>query len=216
MKIIEFCGCPGCGKSTICDILEMHLKEAGLKVVNLQKRQKCDTFWKKIKKIIRIISYKNYDPNKRIKQVLYAVNSDHKWADRILEAKWLLDRYSEYDYVLFDEGCIQFVSSMIDGLDVNVLPIQQILDSEFYTDLTILFKCSLERTENIQRLLRRNKVGDRFVTENTGKMKWKLEKKDDLLQEIYSFDWKHISAWEIDTMNQDDAVERCRNVLTKE
>ena len=209
MKIIEFCGCPGCGKSTVCDALEKELTQAGYRVINLQKRKKCDTIGKKIDKIIRTFQYRHYGANRNLKHILYSISKDHKWADRILEAKWLISRHGDYDYVLFDEGGIQFVSSLTEDSEESLERVQKVMNSNFYVVPTILFQCHLSQDENIKRLLGRNKAGDRFVTKDESEMRKCLEAKEWLLNSVCTYDWEKLRTIEVDTWNMENALEAC-------
>lgn len=194
MKIIEFCGTPGCGKSTLCDMLEERLRSEGKKVINLQKREKCNTLYKKLKKILRILCYKTYPQNAELKKSLYELankqtdnRTTKKWVDRILEANWLIQRAEAagYDFILFDEGCIQFLSSIMQNEFVadtfnNILTLKKVV----YGKSTSIFHCSIGLEENIRRLHIRNKIGDRFTEGSYEDQMVRLQKKNESISYI--------------------------------
>lgn len=195
MKIIEFCGTPGCGKSTLCDMLEERLRSEGKKVINLQKREKCDTPYKKLKKIFRILCYKAYPKNVELKKSLYDLankqndkKTSKKWADRILEANWLIHQAEKQrvDFALFDEGPIQFLTALLgDGIEADNRVLKSINSCLYQNDVQIYYG-RIALAENISRLRNRKRHGDRFAEGTTEEIGEKLRKKKISIEQVLS------------------------------
>lgn len=195
MVIIEFCGTPGCGKTTVCDRIEEELQQQGIRVQNLQKRGTPTTYTDRLKEKMERIRFRNYFPNRRLKKALevlmnyYDRDSLIHWPDRILESFYRTKK-AEKDGIeigLFDEGCMQFITSVFHEKEIPK-EIQSVVDSiceELYCGRALFFDCYIDLTENYERLEKRDKPKDRFLAgsreENLALLKLKRERIDTVL-----------------------------------
>ncbi len=143
-----------------------------------------------------------------MKEVLYSIATNRKWADRILEAKWLMDRHAEYDYVLFDEGCIQFFSSL-EAEEEEAEKGKEVLNTEVYQHETIVFDCDIDTAENIRRLKTRNKNGDRFLSSDNDLMIQKLTRKRQLISRALDYEWTKLSIIPLKMGDVEEAITYC-------
>lgn len=195
MLLIEFCGTPGCGKTTICDRIEEELQQQGIQVRNLQKRGFPATYKDKLKVKIERFRFRNYVPNRRLKKALkvllpyYDKNSLIHWPNRILESFYRAKK-AEKDGIevgLFDEGCMQFITSVFHEKEVpdEIRSLVDSIDEELYQNRIVFFDCHIDLEENYERLEKRAKPNDRFLTgsreENLTLLKTKRERIDTVL-----------------------------------
>ena len=175
MTIIEFCGTPGCGKTTICNQIEGVLLQQGYNVVNLHKKiyrysNKFTFLNRIINKLLECI-YKFYPLNKQLKKALqvlspYRSNDSTDWINRILGYYYWV-RIAEkkgVEIALFDEGCLQFITSIFHEkkVEFDSKDIVDALKSIVYRNRTIFIDCLIDINDNYQRLLSRNRKDNRF------------------------------------------------------
>ena len=214
MIIVEFCGTPGCGKSTLCAMLKRELLTRGYSVENLQEVYEPRTFQGKIERRINKLKYQyaffNY---KRRKMLSYMASKDDAsgyWRQRILEAAYRI-RQAEKKGIqigLFDEGIIQFITSMYHEreFDNKVDKLIEDIDKNIYGDRVILVNCILDMDENYRRLKTRGRAGDRFLVGNDIDNKEALKAKKKKIDYIF----EHMSNKKniiIDMKNYEDIVE---------
>lgn len=195
MVIIEFCGTPGSGKTTICDRIEEELQQRGICVRNLQKRSFPATYRDKLRVVIERFRFRNYVPNRRLKKALRTLllyfdkNSLIHWPNRILESFYRTKKAEKHgiEVGLFDEGCMQFITSVFHEKEIPD-EIQSVVDSlckELYREEAVFFDCHIGLAENYERLEERGKPDDRFLAgsreENLALLKTKRECIDTIL-----------------------------------
>lgn len=173
MLIVEFCGTPGCGKTTLCDEIEQELQLLGYKVKNLQKRKYPVSFADKVAVAVERFCFRHAPCNRELKKALQVLrpyideSSLINWPDRILEASLRIANAEKagVQIGLFDEGCLQFITSVFHGKTVteDVQSLIDVLIEKIYKERTIVFDCQMDETENYQRLAQRNKSDDRFL-----------------------------------------------------
>lgn len=174
MILIEFCGTPGCGKTTVCDEVEQELLGLGYSVKNLQKRKFPATYTDKIQVVIERFCFRHVPHNRKIKKALQVIkpylaeDSLINWPDRILEVSYRIKKAEKagVEVGLLDEGCLQFITSVFHGKTVtkDVQCLIDVLVKEVYKNRTLIFDCKIDELENYQRLVKRNKPDDRFLT----------------------------------------------------
>ena len=186
MKILEFTGAPGIGKSTLCQQLENVLIQQGYKVINLQRYLPGDTFHQKVYRKYRYHMIWHAPINRNMvtafRNLNFPMDSVHReWMERILFVNYQLHMNGEaYDYILMDEGMIQFITSLYHTKELqdaeSVKPLILALCPEYLQNTKIIYM-TLNLLEVCQRLKHRNRAGDRFVMENQQQMIQNLEKK---------------------------------------
>lgn len=222
MVIVEFCGTPGCGKTTICDLIEEELQQQGIRVRNLQKRGFPRTYRDKIKVVIERFCFRNYAPNRRLKRALkvllpyYDKCSLIHWPNRILESFYRTRKAekSGIEVGLFDEGCMQFITSVFHEKELpdEIRELVDSLSEELYQNRVIFVDCRIDLTENYERLEKRDRPNDRFLAgsreENLALLKTKRERIDTVLGMI-----KGQMVVHIDVKNTEQAVKEILEVI---
>lgn len=186
MIIIEFTGLPGVGKTTACDELEQNLRNDGFRVSNFQKMLPGKSVLQKVTR--RLYAYRAIYSwrNRKLYKVLQALDlNDSKeldfWKKRILIMNYrIMTEASHYDFIVLDEGVITFITSLYHNVWMDQKEsAQKIWDTicDVYKKNTLRIQVDAPIETVIDRLLSRNKPGDRFICENRVKMKELLELK---------------------------------------
>ena len=186
MKILEFAGVPGIGKSTLCHQLQNALTQKGYTVINLQRYLPGNTFIQKVYRKYKYHMIWHAPINRKMvmtfRQLNFPVDSAHReWMERILLVNYQLHMNGvTYDYILMDEGMIQFITSLYHNRELqdpeSVKPFIQALCPEYLQNTEIIYM-TLNMTAVCERLKNRNRAGDRFVMEDQQQMRENLEKK---------------------------------------
>lgn len=180
MYIVEFCGLPGTGKSTLCKAVEKNLAGKGAKVKNLQliplgyewiERQinKVEMFFDRDCRWIASLFRKNFSDREDGRYWILRIRQN------ILIAKKA--RKSGLEVATFDEGCIQFVTSVFHGVEMKERELEfarEVFRIAYGGYDTIVFDCSLEIGENVRRIRNRNRAGDRFLADTDEEIKKRL------------------------------------------
>ena len=167
MKIIEFCGNPGSGKTVLCKQVLERLRSEGknaydyneLKEKNIFRNVRFIFFHRVFKVALYLFFFGiRFHINKRA--LIYSVK-----CGVIIEQvhRWEMD--INIDYVLFDEGIIQYITTLAHGflIDESVKTALTLLD-DFYLNKDIyVLNCIVRDDVNVERLRNRNRPKDRFV-----------------------------------------------------
>lgn len=170
MYLIEFCGAPGTGKTTVCRFLEKELKAEGLKVKNLEMPQY--SYGKIKKRLVKLAFFFDKD----CRRIMWAAHKYLTKADKADKKRWvgkiLLAVYSAketerngFDVATFEEGCIQYITSAVHGVPISEESLEfakVVVEAIYRNREEILINCKLELMENVSRLKNRNRSGDRF------------------------------------------------------
>ena len=224
MVIIEFCGTPGSGKTTICDEVERLLSEKGYRVRNLQKRMYPANYLDKLMVRIKRYLFCSYSKNKRLKQALEYLtpylpkDSLINWPERILESFYRMEkaRRAGIQVGLFDEGCIQFITSVFHDKAVvsDIEPFVAVLKEEMYRYDTLLVDCLIDEEENYQRLAERDKPDDRFLKAGEAGCKQLLERKRKNIEIVLNMiKLQRIMTMETSEIETEEAAEAVVNNL---
>lgn len=188
MLLVEFCGVPGCGKSTLCNEIQEYFESQGYKIENLRLRNSHTTFLGKIKKIVYIIKLRTVALFYPVRTLAYKYGRSFNnksamfWSKRLVEGVYRINKAKgKIDIGFFDEGFVQYITSICYGYQLNSDSYNLIsyLDSEIYRtpNNAIIFHCDLDQEENLRRLKERNRV-DRYFSGTDSEIKKKLARKD--------------------------------------
>ncbi len=182
MKVIELCGNPGCGKTTI-----------GKEVLNCLRKQGYNAY-----------DYNEIKEKKSLKNIryLYGVNSwillsrlikfglknglNKKLLIYSIKITLLINYIKDnlnnkkIDYLLFDEGIIQYITTLSHNRTIGeeINPLSKMIRDNYNNNDYYVFSCILDIEENVKRINTRNRQGDRFVVDNIMKQKELLIKKN--------------------------------------
>lgn len=185
MYIIEFCGAPGAGKSTLCLSLEDELAKKGYTVKGLEMPERK---YNRIKRGLYKVAFLLDRDCRRVifaaHKYLSAASKENKkiWISRMLFAIISAKQAEKagIEIVTFEEGCTQYVTSIVHGvpMDENALRFARIVQETMYSNRTLMiFNCKLDIEENIARLKGRGRTGDRFSKGTEEEMRKRLELK---------------------------------------
>ncbi len=183
MTIIEFFGCPGSGKSSICRLVMEGLAAEGYTVRNIHRNElRKGKLSRKILSAKALTSRRTHGLKKAVDDYAATLPKQHcPWKRDIINSAYKLgQRYvKETDYVLFDEGPTQYITSIPHSNKVTdkIKPLIREVNRAFYGHKVVAFYVVAGRNEIIERLRRRGKPGDRFVTEDEDEMRQLIDTK---------------------------------------
>lgn len=182
MYLIEYCGLPGSGKSTLCSAIEESLTEKGFGVKNLQLIP-LNYQWaeRQINKIEMLL-----DKDCRAINSIYreykrktGISGDVYWVLRIRQNILITKkaRREGVEVATFDEGCIQFITSLFHGKEMGPLELEfakKVIDIAYSDYEILLIDGKLDMDENVKRIKERNREGDRFNADKVEEVKRRL------------------------------------------
>ena len=195
MIVLEFCGPGGCGKTTVCDLVEAAFREQDLCVKNLQKRQRPQKTIEKMRLKARLFFRWFAPSNLRLGMAIcwFAFLNQFiqpiRWANRIIELQDRLEHEREAELVVLDEGFVQFLSSLAydrkieRGLDVPV----HLLKNRVYVngrDLVVIIRCGANEETTIARLINRHRKSDRNIHEDKRVMQALISRRCENIDQI--------------------------------
>lgn len=191
MTILEFTGCPGVGKSTICISVKEQAARFGKKVYQEQKEwrlKKVQYFFILIciflTKECRVAAKEGI---KRISNLKDSVRK--KWFFVVLYDIFCFvsAKRQRCDLIFYEEGCIQSLTALEQDEDVSkeILEWYSIIYDMIFAqeDLKIVL-CSLDLDENIKRIKSRKRENDRFLVGSNDEIKSRLLKKEQNLLKL--------------------------------
>ena len=209
MKILEFCGNPGCGKSTVgALLLEELLKDGSTAFDYNQIKEKSKI--RNLRYILSAQSLKMICSLLRFGSLSHISKKTLVYSVKIAVIVEQIKRWSQkgdIEYLLFDEGIIQYLTTLFHNKRItSEISIPEKCLGPFYGsyDITII-NCSVDINENIRRLNNRNRSNDRFVMGDANAQKAALELKQYNIDTILSgIDPEHVIR--IDTADSHAAV----------
>ena len=150
MIIIEFCGTPGVGKSTLCKTITTELQGIGLVA-------ECRENWLESIRhsLFRRIKRKGYCiccrfyrsfPSLIKKTSLSEKKNLNKWLAKIIETDYFIVSSKRKKIILFDEGIIQFITSISHENEIGnaLLSAANSTRKEIISTPYLIFNCSLD------------------------------------------------------------------------
>ncbi len=182
MYIIEYCGLPGSGKSTLCCAIEESLTEKGFWVKNLQLIPPSYQWLKRQINKVEMLLDKNCRTIKKIYREYRrktGINGDDYWVLRIRQNILITKqaRKTGVEVATFDEGCIQFITSLFHGKEMGPLELEfakKVIDIAYSDYDLLLLDGKLDMEENVKRIKERNREGDRFNADKAEEVKRRL------------------------------------------
>lgn len=110
--IVEFNGLAGLGKSTVAELLKQYLQEEGYKVIGWYRH----SFFHSLHPLFSIpYSFRLYNLVKKYANTIvpYRRNRTYEhWTNHFVRMYKSIDKYSDADFAISDEGIIQFLVAM--------------------------------------------------------------------------------------------------------
>ena len=203
MRVIEFCGTPGCGKTTLCDQLLDELKAKGFTANNYNELKGSVSkaffhylfkkgFFGSCMRLMFVMGFPNRD------RIVYGI--------KIAVVRCQLDDWSKSgktDYLLFDEGILQYITTLSHGKPIAKLEkLPKVLKPIYESANTSVISCSVDIDTNIERLKKRGNKGDRYLTGDIEQQKTNLELKSKNIQAVIAY-FAPSKLLQIDTANSD-------------
>ena len=212
MKIIEFTGVAGAGKSTICDLLEKELGDQGYRVLNLHVLGAEENLFEKVhrKYIWKRVKYSRINRNfKHIVQRL-ELSSEidlDEWIQIIEVMNYRLHKEAgKYDYVLMDEGIIQAITALYHRMTIdNRRAIRTLLKTicKEYRDSTLIMNMNIDLNTVCDRLKNRNRADDDFLCDDEKNMKALLQQKKGNVDFVLG-----VSGFPIEQINANQSLDK--------
>jgi hypothetical protein len=190
MKIYEFNGLPGSGKSTLCDALHAKLLEKKIKLGHRNDLYR-DIYLPKRNRVLieALFGYQNIGINLRIVLMAfrYGISKSRlKWAWGLILLNHLIQKAIEtrlYDILILDEGIVQYLTSIPhDKPFVNRASERKLLNllSDRFRDHLFTINCNITESVNIARLKSRGNPLSRFdrLDEEDLREKLRVKKKN--------------------------------------
>lgn len=210
MKIIELCGNPGCGKTTLCGLLADRLREQGLRVFQYNEVKET--------KMVRNLKYFRSGECRRTAGVLFRYGSRIHLNKRtflysvkcavILEQLRRWKQRQKADYILFDEGILQYMTTLSHGVRMDAGADKALaLLSAYYSDPDYyVMNCRVSDAENVRRLRARNRQGDRFLMEDETSQLQALSLKQENIDKVID-GVSPLHLCQVDTGDKEKALE---------
>jgi thymidylate kinase len=172
MKVIELCGNPGSGKSTIAKRLIEQLKMDGYFVIDV--RRPYDNYHGILKEYIKnkIAFMYRIDTKARKLSCLFqeftrenTMEQNKKWAAHFQRLAYVYSwANGKCDFLIADEGPIQYLTSFYYQSEITGIPedIKLKIRSTFYDSEYCVLSISTPLEENVRRIKDRDRVNDRF------------------------------------------------------
>lgn len=222
--IIEFCGTPGCGKTTVAHALQEKLIAQGYTVVNIHEKERSASAVGRLQHYAHSLAYRMYGKSSAIRRALetYIANNETNgaavWTNCILENVYSTDiNERKYDFVLMDEGVIQFLSSLGHDhrLTEEIEPVMALLRKLHYDRGIFVAECFVDTDENIRRIIGRGRQGDRFLQDSGPQARALLNVKQQNIDRICSC-LDPAMRHPLDTVDRDEAVNRLLEYIRKD
>ena len=176
MMVIELCGNPGSGKSTIAKELIKHLASKGFTIMDARKPY--DSYHGFLRTFIKYriaLLYRIDKEARKVYRMMCRFSSENsmeqndKWARRFQRLAYIYSwAQGKTDFLIVDEGPIQYLTSFFYLSEITSIPEKLKTDilSRFYDFDQCLLSISVPVEENVIRIMRRGKNNDRFNSDS--------------------------------------------------
>lgn len=216
MVLIEMCGCPGCGKSTLMEEVIKILLQEGKSVLTEKELHKNSKISSLLSKCGLLFSLSNV----RLKMRLFSYWAScgfglhsFRYVIRVLEVdKYVRSGYNT-DFLFLDEGAIQHLTSVSHEKKVVISKeLTNLVFQRLYCKNAIVLNCTLPFDRNVERLLKRQRKGDRFIKVSDQETIEALKIKKNNIESV--LDAMQIETlYQIDTSDLESAVNKVISVL---
>ena len=219
--LIEFIGCPGVGKSSICVRVMERLAGEGYAVENIHRSEMRKGAWaRKLYTFEALYGIRN----KALRDAVNTYEADNAnpgssvWKRDLLIAAMKLDRKSvkKLDAAFFEEGPTQYLSSIVhlDPIDETAGPVIHQMNKTIYSHDITAFYVTADIGDISERIRKRNRKSDRFKgaedTEMIRQLKIKEANLDYLTKRL---DYREI--YRIENRELDTAVSEVYSIISR-
>ncbi len=170
MMIVEFCGNPGCGKSTVCRLVLEKLRERGIAAFDYNERKERS----KLANLRYLLSPGRPAAAAALWRFGAGSGVNKRTFVYSIKCAVVLEQLKRWrddpacQAVLFDEGLIQYITTLSHGTVLGELDkdVTRLLRDFYGSAEVYVVDCVLDTAENARRLNERNTAGDRFVSDD--------------------------------------------------
>ena len=172
MRIIEFMGCPGSGKSSVCKGIMDELTREGYNVANVHRDEiRKGGLSRKILSARSRLSPKMRSLGAELDKVMtYLPDKDSVWKRDVLNSSYKIgQKYVQgLDYAFFEEGPTQYITSILhdNAAGGYLRPLIDEVNRTFYVHDVTAFYITADPEEIVDRIRKRNRSGDRFLSDD--------------------------------------------------
>ena len=217
MIVIEFCGTPGVGKSTLCERIVLELNTIGLKTDYRQewlKRIQSSVLMKLYRETYCVLS--NYF-RKYPKMIRKTATSDEKnlniWLKRIIEDDLFIISSKGNKIIILDDGVVQSITSISHEKEINneLVSAAVCAQKEIIKKPYLIFNCSLDIPTNIDRIRKRNRH-DRFFKYSNDELPVQLQQKRSNIEKVLRAN-ESCKIVDLDMSNFESATSKALNEI---
>ena len=188
MLFVEFAGCPGVGKSTICSNVIDVLRDNGIKTMDILRDE---TKLNKLRRSIFVLSYKADKSNVLLRKELnkyverHPSSSSIRFALEIQKTAFKIHtkKYLMQEIVFQNEGPTQFLTSIAFDKaitsDLDESLVEAINTSIYDKNYVILVHVTCDQEEIINRLITRGNTNDRYSSQDRTELSRLLSVKEE-------------------------------------
>ena len=165
MRIIEFMGCPGSGKSSVCKGIMDELTREGYNVANVHRDEiRKGGLSRKILSARSRLSPKMRSLGAELDKVMaYLPDKDSVWKRDVLNSSYKIGQkyVQELDYAFFEEGPTQYITSILhdNAAGGYLRPLIDEVNRIFYAHDVTAFYITADPEEIVDRIRKRNRSG---------------------------------------------------------
>ena len=219
MIVVEFIGCPGVGKSSICRFVMDSKSKEGYSLANIHRNELRDGAI--TRKYISARSLFSNDCSELRKATDHYMKSipdsqNRVWGRDLLIAAYKLNlrKNRSLDYVFFEEGPTQYVTSIAHQKEITktIQPVIDAMNRTIYIHDTIGIYVKADLHDIIARIISRNKATDRFKADDAETMYHQLLVKQRNIEFLIDR-LQYKALYTVENTVLSDAVEKVLNIL---